>query len=188
MSRRGNHEQDIPAMKPGLIQNAYWVAPGRILAGEYPAFGKDEISRERIRWLLASGVNSFLDLTQDGEYSLRSYLDLLRGVQDQEIRISYQRYPVADMQVPAVDGMIRILDHIENEIGNGRIVYLHCYGGRGRTGTVVGCYLVRNGMTGERALAQITRLRSAVQVPEGRLESPETDEQRQMVLSWLPGQ
>lgn len=175
-------------MKPRSIQNAYWVVPGRILAGEYPAFGKDEISRDRIRWLLTSGVKSFLDLTQDGEYGLRSYVDLLRGVQDQEIRISYQRYPVPDMQVPTVGDMISILDHIENEIGNGRKVYLHCYGGRGRTGTVVGCYLVRNGMDGESALAQITRLRSELQVPEGRLESPETDEQRQMVLSWSPGQ
>lgn len=175
-------------MKPGTIQNAYWVVPGRVLAGEYPAFGKDEISQERIRWLLASGVNSFLDLTRDGEYGLRSYVDLLRGLQDQEIRISYQRHPVPDMQVPAVDEMIRILDHIENEIGNGRTIYLHCYGGRGRTGTVVGCFLVRNGMDGGSALAQITRLRRELQVPEGRLASPETDEQRQMVLSWSPGQ
>mgnify|MGYP001815979773 CR=1 FL=1 len=174
-------------MNPGLIQNAYWVVPGRILAGEYPALGKDEISRERIRWLLASGVNSFLDLTQDGEYGLRSYVDLLQGVQDREIQISYQRYPVPDMQVPTADDMIRILDHIENEIGNGRTIYLHCYGGRGRTGTVVGCFLVRNGMDGECALAQITRLRREL-LPEGRLESPETYEQRQMVLSWSPGQ
>ena len=173
-------------MNLGTIQNAYWVLPGRLLAGEYPAFGKDEISQERIRWLLESGVNSFVDLTQEREYGLRGYLDFVRDVQDREIQISYKRYPVADMQVPTTAEMIRILDHIEDEIGNRRTIYLHCYGGRGRTGTVVGCFLVQNGMDGESALAQITRLRRDLPVPEARLESPETDEQRQMVMSWPP--
>ena len=33
-------------------------------------------------------------------------------------------------------------------------VYVHCWGGIGRTGTVVGCWLVRHGMTGDEALAE----------------------------------
>ena len=40
-------------------------------------------------------------------------------------------------------------------LAGGRTVYLHCRGGIGRTGTVLGCYLVRQGQTAEEALASI---------------------------------
>ena len=39
-----------------------------------------------------------------------------------------------------------ILDEIDGAILNGKTVYVHCLGGIGRTGTVVGCYLVRHGI------------------------------------------
>ncbi len=59
-------------------------------------------------------------------------------------------------------------------------MYLHCFDGIGRTGTVVGCYLVRQGMTGNEALEQIDRLRQGTL--DGWNESAETEEQRHMIL------
>jgi hypothetical protein len=47
---------------------------------------------------------------------------------------------------------------------------------------VVGCYLVRHGLSGEAALARIARLREGT--PDGGRRSPETDAQRQMVRVW----
>ena len=78
--------------------------------------------------------------------------------------------------------MRQVLDSIENLLEQGRNPYLHCMGGIGRTGTVVGCYLVEQGFTGEQALAQIMTLR---QNP-GRLwgSSPETNAQKEFVLNW----
>jgi protein-tyrosine phosphatase len=67
-------------------------------------------------------------------------------------------------------------------ISNNRPVYVHCRGGRGRTGTVVGCYLVRHGLTGQGALERIKELRR--NEPTGHLPSPEAREQVEMVLSW----
>jgi protein-tyrosine phosphatase len=61
-------------------------------------------------------------------------------------------------------------------------VYVHCFGGIGRTGTVVGCYLVRHGADAETALAEIARRRQGT--PDGYRRSPETNEQRQFVLTW----
>jgi protein-tyrosine phosphatase len=67
----------------------------------------------------------------------------------------------------------------------GETAYVHCYGGIGRTGTVIGCYLVRHGMSGKEALAEIAHLRQVT--PVDWVTSPETRAQRQMVWNWSPG-
>ena len=78
--------------------------------------------------------------------------------------------------------MASILETIDGLLASGREVYVHCYGGIGRTGTVVGCFLARHGMAGAEALEQIARWRE--RTPDGWIRSPETDEQRRMVLNW----
>lgn len=65
-------------------------------------------------------------------------------------------------------------------------MYVHCWGGVGRTGTVVGCYLVRSGLSGDEALARIRQLRR--NEATANRPSPETDEQRNMVRSWRAGE
>ena len=55
--------------------------------------------------------------------------------------------------------------------------------GRGRTGTVVGCHLIRPGLaSGEAALAAIERLRRKEETTDK--PSPETEAQRDMVRAW----
>ncbi len=80
---------------------------------------------------------------------------------------------------------MRILDTLDGALAAGHIVYLHCWGGIGRTGTVVGCHLVRHGMTSEQALAEIARLRR--DTPDAGKVSPETPAQTRLVLRWRPG-
>jgi len=74
---------------------------------------------------------------------------------------------------------------IDAALAEGNVVYVHCYGGIGRTGTVVGCYLVRHGLSGREALVEIVRLRR--DTPDGFKRSPENDWQEQMVLDWPIG-
>ena len=50
--------------------------------------------------------------------------------------------------------MREILDHLRTRLDSGHKVYVHCWGGIGRTGTVVGCHLVEQGMTADQALEQ----------------------------------
>ena len=52
----------------------------------------------------------------------------------------------------------------------------------GRTGTTIGCYLVRHGLSGEEALNKIDELRN--NVAGNFRDSPETEEQKTFVLNW----
>jgi len=65
---------------------------------------------------------------------------------------------------------------------------VHCWGGVGRTGTVVGCWLARHGIAnGEEVLDHIARLRQGDLARRDR-PSPETDTQRALVRSWRKGE
>jgi hypothetical protein len=170
----------------GPIPDSYWVDEGRLVAGEYPGARDDDQARAKLRRILDAGVTSFLDLTEEGEYNLKPYAPFLgeetlaRGRQ-----VLHRRMPIRDRGTPTVEGMRRILDTIDGALQGGHVVYVHCWGGIGRTGTVVGCYLVRHGMSGPEALDEIARRRRGT--PDGYRRSPENDEQEQMILTWPPG-
>ena len=78
--------------------------------------------------------------------------------------------------------MQRILDTIDDALQRGHTVYVHCWGGIGRTGTVVGCYFVRQGLSGDASLKRIQELLQ--NTPKRGRTSPETPEQRRMILDW----
>jgi protein tyrosine/serine phosphatase len=135
--------------------SSYWVKPGRLLAGAYPGGALDE--------LRAAGVDFILNLTEEDE-PLQPYDGSLgEGIRG-------RRMPVRDFSCPTEKDMTSILDTIDDALDEGRVVYVHCRGGTGRTGTVMGCYLVRHGATPDEALA--------------RIRGPETDEQRALIRAW----
>jgi protein-tyrosine phosphatase len=165
------------------IADSYWVRPGLLLAGEYPGAHDAAEARKKLGVLLDAGVRQFIDLTETGEYSLHPYWPLVQQLAaERAIAVAHRRLAIPDMGTPEPAHMLTILDAIDEAVAAQRPVYVHCFGGIGRTGTVVGCYLVRRGAGAEAALAEIEQRRRGT--PDGYRESPETAEQRRFVRSW----
>lgn len=165
------------------IPDSYWVQPGALLAGEYPGALDDAEAAAKVAALLTAGVTVFVDLTQEGEHGLRPYFPLaqqLAAARGQPV--VHRRRAIRDMDVTTPEQLTAILDEIDGALAQGAVVYVHCYGGIGRTGTVAGCWLVRHGQTGAAALATIAARRR--NTPDGWRQSPETEAQMQMVLTW----
>jgi protein-tyrosine phosphatase len=147
------------------------IEKDRLVAGRHPcAWGQEEASAE-VRDLLGYGVTLFLDLTQEGE--LERYDHLVPA------DIRYVRRPIRDFSVPAKEDLVTTLDVLDAEIAAGGLAYVHCWAGCGRTGLVVGSWLVRHGLDPRDALARIAETRGA--------GCPQTLQQRLLVLGWQPG-
>lgn len=163
--------------------NAYWVIPGRLMAGEYPATWDEPSTRERLRGYLDCGVTYFLDLTEPHERS-GYHTVLYEEALLLERTVRYERVPVPDLAAPSREGMVDILNRIDDALAAGETVYVHCWGGVGRTGTVVGCHLVRRGFSGEAALEQLARWWRGVSKREHFPRTPEMPQQVAMVRCW----
>lgn len=170
---------------PRPFERSYWVEPGKLLAGYYPGDLCLEAAKEKVARLLDVGIRCFVNLTEEAE--LDPYYYLLRDDGERrQIDFTYIRIPVRDRNIPSRATMIAILDAIDASLARERPVYVHCWGGIGRTGTVVGCFLARHDRyTGEAALARIAELRK-YDAAKHR-EAPETDAQRAMVVNWPVG-
>jgi protein tyrosine/serine phosphatase len=173
--------------------HSYWVIPGRFQAGCYPGSEDPVEADKRLKALLDHGLRTFIDLMEPWEVNLSGrpfvpYAPRLKAIADNRgIECSFYRYGIKDLEVPPRELMILSLDCIDRSIGGNRPVYVHCRGGIGRTGTVVGCYLARHGYaSGQDVLTMIHDLRRLT--PDRHVTSPETPEQREMVRFWKNGQ
>ena len=176
-----------PGTPPPPIPNSYWLPGAWVCAGEYPGHWS---ARERIGRLLDAGIRAFVDLTEERD-PLDSYDRILQAEADRrQIEVTWIRMGVRDMDIPSPERMSAILDHIDGEIEAGRPVYVHCWGGVGRTGTVVGCHFVRHGCSGTTALDRIAKLWRTMSADKRSSfpESPQTTAQRAFVRDWAEGE
>lgn len=161
--------------------NYYWVEKHKFLAGEYPRNLDEETSQAKIDTLIQLGVTAFIDLTHEAD-GMEPYTQFFEA--HRSGRISYQQFPITDLSVPESNMVTnKILDAIDEHIAEGRVVYVHCWGGVGRTGVIVGCWLARHGFPGKAALSRLHELWR--QNPKSRFKkSPETNAQERYVTEW----
>lgn len=156
--------------------------PGQFLAGAYPGDADEQMAESKLQSLYNAGIRHVINLMQPTETAhgvpFRPYAPSLtdRGV-------TIASYPIDDLGVPSRSTMSTILDDIDSSIASNEPVYVHCWGGRGRTGTVVGCWLRRHNLAGsDQVLHEISRLRRGAS--DSRTPSPDTAAQRDFIQSW----
>lgn len=173
-----------PAEVPPPPGDSYWVRPGELLAGPYPGAAKKSEAATKLEAFLDAGVTCFIDLTEEGEGPpLRPYSGLLRQIAKKRgTDVTHVRLPIRDVDIPTSWHMRATLSVIRHAIAGGETVYVHCWGGVGRTGTVIGCLIREDGTPADQVLARLAEMRQATE--RRHRVSPETEEQRGFVRDW----
>lgn len=168
---------------------SYWVVPGMLLAGCSPGDATLAVARRKLGILLDAGIRVFINLQEPDERDWQNSLfapyepTVAELARHARMEVTCVRFPIPDMQVASRQTYRHILDLIDRAVALSQPVCVHCWGGRGRTGTVVGCYLVRHGLaTPDTVFETIQRLRQYES--KAHEPSPQTEAQREMVASW----
>lgn len=116
-------------------KNCFQIGEDRIWGCEYPGAKDNYAAIDKLRVALEFGITHFIDLTEEGE--LNPYAHFLPSL------VHYQRFPIRDVFIPtSLPDTLKLMQDIQailNEPLNR--VYLHCWGGVGRTGTIAACWI-----------------------------------------------
>jgi hypothetical protein len=173
----------------------YWVLPHLLMGGAYPGSLDEAQARAKLRGLLAGGIRRFVDLTEEGERTfdrkrLLPYARLIREeAQALGVVAEHRRFGIRDLSVPSTAEMEEILAYLDECVERAAPAYVHCLGGRGRTGTVVACYLLRRSekegrkLSAGDALFELTRLRERGGILDA-WDSPQAPVQFDFIRAW----
>lgn len=167
------------------LPNSYWATP-QVVASEYPGDLVPAQAQAKLQALLDANITDFIDLTEEGE--LRPYHALLTELAATQSRVvRYHRFAIPDVGLPTPDTLRQALALLRQVEEQGRKAVVHCWGGIGRTGTVVGCHLVQHyGLSGPNALAHLAQQWQGVAKRHRVPRVPETDAQHRLVATFQP--
>lgn len=171
-------------MKPQTpFESSYWVIPNQLLVGEIPIGSNQNETKVKLDCLINLNVSAVINLMEGDEkdhsgnifFNYQSHLN--------EHGVITHQFPIRDMDIPSPIQMMRILNQINFYVKQYKVVYVHCWGGLGRTGTVVGCYLLSIRLADvHNVLDSISILKSQSGLADK--ESPQTIAQREFILDW----
>ena len=136
-----------------------WIERPRLAAMAQPA------SLEEYRWLREQGIQLVISLSE--ETPRRNWLN--------EAGLFSMHIPVLDMHTPTQQQIDACLGAIAKANANDFGVGIHCTAGLGRTGTMLACWFVEQGMSARDAIAKVRRVRAG---------SIETEEQEEVVVEF----
>lgn len=145
---------------------ANWVVPGHVLQGRHPGSGRGS-TKERVRSILEDGgVDTFVCLQAELPPSalgsavttlggseiwktnpmpgFESYVEDTAAVSVESGREPPQllHYGIEDMNTAdSLDELVSVVTNLADRVRNGEVLYLHCWGGKGRAGLVASCLL-----------------------------------------------
>jgi atypical dual specificity phosphatase len=67
----------------------------------------------------------------------------------------HRKICVEDFSSPTFDQMDEFVSFVDRKLAEGKKVLVHCYAGRGRTGTMLAAFLIHRGMSADAAFREI---------------------------------
>jgi len=152
-----NHKSNYPI--PFIRSN--WIIPGILLASAYPGSPKNDHTNI-LEAIIASGINSFVNLMETEE--LEKYKSYSPVMEEKKVctvkdNIFYAKLPIPDRMVVSDDKLKEMANGIILLIQCQRKILIHCFGGKGRTSSVVCTVLCElYGITGEESITIVKDL------------------------------
>ena len=128
------------------MEKTWWIREGVLLAGCFPGDRDKDKARNKLQRLLDANIRVFISLQEPDERSPQGpfvpYMPMLEQLaQEAGIEVGFVNFPIRDNGTPSTELMADILATIRDAHMSGRCVYLHCWGGHGRTGTLIACLI-----------------------------------------------
>jgi len=195
---------DLPPLPPlndklhlsmrGPTMASNWVIPGMVMAGAYPGALEDKDNDRQLKCILNKGIDTFVCLQAEVDdqipeeawrvgNGLRPYFIDARRLS--KIPLIWRHLPIIDGDASPDDVMEALVCDLLDDVKAGRVLYVHCWGGHGRTGIVV-CLLlaVLYGISVSEAFKRVQAYHDCRIEPQG-VKSPSTVVQRSQVKRLL---
>lgn len=180
MNTLKHHSEALP------FTRSYWARPGQLLGGFYPGDRDDAVTKGKLHALLDCGVTHIINLMQptEGDHAGRLFIayrgTFVRLASQRGLEAGYSQHPIRDLGIPTAAEMTATLDEMDSILAQRGCVYVHCWGGRGRTGTAIGCWLARHGENDP--LSRLQKLTAHAR--SHFIQIPETAQQQRFVAQW----
>ena len=164
----------------------FWVHDGLLCAGCYPGDTDPEVRDAKLRGLLECGIRQVLNLMEENEKShdgrpFEPYTPrFLALAAERDVVGKCLRLPIRDASAPKPSALQEILDTLETALREQTPTYLHCWGGHGRTSTVIACHLIERGSSPQQAIDAVLRWREDLP----KRHYPFEGDQERFVRSW----
>ena len=129
------------------VRNWWDSIDDQVVLGAYP-FAQDVPQLEQL------GVGSVVNTCAEYPGPIDQY---------KRCNIDQLRVPTVDFTHPSLASIETAVDYMDQEIAKGHKVYVHCKAGRGRSATVVACWLMKNkGLSAQEAQDHLLKKRPQV--------------------------
>jgi len=185
----------------GPTRESNWVILDRLMVGAYPSSFDDAENESILRGLLECGITTFVCLQMEYQHgvpesqwrsgvSLRPYIEDALEICERERNsgsvvapenLKFLHHGIVDCGTTTDTTVLELALDVCYRLLADEVIYLHCWGGHGRTGTVVAVALgLMYDLSASEALTR-TQLYHDLRVCSLNVPSPQTPQQRRQV-------